>query len=213
MKAKKQRKASLMAELSKQGWAYSPILPRYGIYLTVRPSVCEVLARIPAHGPPGQTFAGHFRRTWGRLPLVVRRRLLAYWRTWPPGGPTTRKVSSRLRVLLSWPKYMEGNLACCEHEGWTLSFCGAMDRPNLFTSDEAARTIAHELAHAYRWVTLPAKQLIGEGLESCEIETRELAESWGFPQDRFDRRNYRQALRREAELQAELEGMRHEHQS
>ncbi len=51
-------------------------------------------------------------------------------------------------------------------------------------------TVAHELAHVYRYATIDRKQLMEESVETCETETIAIAEGWGFPQTSFNPRAY-----------------------
>jgi hypothetical protein len=117
--------------------------------------------------------------------------MLSYWRTWP----------GRLSIQLTFRR-VEGALGSCADDGFTLRFLPVLDWPDLYPPDKAGAVIAHELAHAYRHAALPVEQLVSESVERCEVETRELAESWGFPQAPFRRRDYKEALALEAAIVA-----------
>jgi hypothetical protein len=173
-----------------------PILPRHGMYVKIYPTehakMAEMWAgRKNADGhtmQPGVTVAEFFLAAWKQIPIGARRAMLKYWRTWP----------GRLQIRLTNDGMDEYN-AMCAHEGFTLKF---PPRIEIMPPEHAAKTIAHELAHVYRYATIPLEKLRDEGVERCEVETRKLAESWGFHQDRYERKHYKEELKRERQLAA-----------
>jgi hypothetical protein len=143
---------------------------------------------------PGQRFARFFRATWKRLPLAVRRKLLSYWRVWPVGSLPKAKVSGRLTIVLTTFQ-LEDYMAHCADEGWTLRFRPVLE---ILPQRKVMSLIAHELAHAYRH----ANGILEEDVETCEIETRQLAASWRFKQDPFRPSDYKQAIELERKVAA-----------
>jgi hypothetical protein len=155
--------------------------------LQVHPDAYRSL-RAVGEGRPGEFLAGRFRATWLRLPLGVRRELLAYWRT-NLIGP---------EILIS-SFGMENMKGYCAQGGFILQFLPCMDLP--YGPSDTENTIAHELAHAYRHAT---KQHEPWDVAQEEIETRRLAESWGFPQKPFNPKDYKKALALEADFRRAL---------
>jgi hypothetical protein len=113
---------------------------------------------------PGQYFSDRFRHAWRRVPSQVRRCLIAYWQPHLALSLTTHQ--------------MDGAWACVGDRGTWLRFHAFYcDLPHPFHRVE--NTIAHELAHAYRWATGKHNY---DDYEREEWDARSLAESWGFPQ-------------------------------
>jgi hypothetical protein len=118
-----------------------PLLRRHGVHLTISGTCLSVLEDGHAKKitgrkcAPGQNFARHFHHVWERLPPEDQGLLVSYWR------------SRDVRVELS--TYRLGNFrAICTDRGFTLRF-----RPyeDLLPGRLVYATIAHELAHAYRY--------------------------------------------------------------
>jgi hypothetical protein len=186
-----------------------PLLPRYGLPLTISAealALSEKLARAEApDGSPrraaGEVFCRRFREVWRRLPLVVRRGILRFWRTWPDPRRKPGHVSGRVRVELTSFRLDtdRGPLtACVADDGWTLSFRPACFDVPLPEEEYLLYTIAHELAHVYRHATRVVEIALWEDdvYDSEEREADALAASWGFPSPRKSRRRLRPVKRK-----------------
>ena len=119
-----------------------PLLPRHGVHLQISGTHLSELEDMHAKRikgrkcAPGQNFARHFRYVWARLPLKVRRSLLRHWR--------------RGHVIVELSTFGLGDFeAICGNYGRSLRF-----RPYDDWSPRGRlvyATIAHELAHTYRF--------------------------------------------------------------
>ena len=164
-----------------------PILPKHGIELIVNGDAYDLLQRTFRIERPGQQTASVFRRTWLRLPLVVRRVLLKHWR-----------LSRRPLYVFLTNREGDDYAGMCVDRGCTIFLHPVFSEASVKQIDELANTIAHELAHAYR---IAVDAMVND-VETEERQVNALAESWGFPQRPFSRRAYRKALRRERQIRA-----------
>jgi len=73
-----------------------------------------------------------------------------------------------------------GFAAAVSDAGYTLRFQWLLDLSASLTRPDTMNTIAHELAHVFRFATVGLSDM--QDVKTCETETRKLAESWGFPQ-------------------------------
>jgi hypothetical protein len=157
------------------------------LYLRIDADALEWLAKhlqkVNNPEPPGEAFAHLFREVWAGVPLAVRRRLLAYWRS--------EKVCPRIALTVGELTMRGQNLtsAACEPNGFALWFSPLFDLQASCGVEKMARhvrsTIAHELAHVFQrekdfetCVMAEADQQLYDRLEE---EADALATAWGYP--------------------------------
>ncbi len=129
---------------------------------------CEL--RIRVYSGNGKRFAALFWQAWQRFPSDVRDVLLAEWRNRERGNPGFWLVED-------WPERRSFTLGQCRPDGRKLWFFAPwVDR----LSPPAVRALlAHELAHAYRYIT-KAETI---SWDADEKATDAMAGEWGFDQD------------------------------
>jgi hypothetical protein len=139
---------------------YYKLLPRHGI-------------QVFTGGEDGRTFVKMFRNSWRRLPLNVRRRIMAHWRL--GNRPVCPIVEFSNMWIDSWTVFgqVTGN-------GREIRFSAA-DFVH-FPPSIAQWIIAHELAHVYQKAVgkLPGGTPGGPTIDENEREADDLAEGWGF---------------------------------
>jgi hypothetical protein len=145
-------------------------------------------------------FLRYFRPTWHRLPLSVRRVILAHWREWwePMSHPVVLTEEQRRDpacALMGWPKVFTPLRLIGKHwrRGRAVGTCGIAGTEVQFKASAVrgyaagygvflAEAIAHELAHVFQhaagtWGTL------GEYRQQ-ETDAHRLVELWGFRRDK-----------------------------
>ena len=153
-----------------------PILPRHRVY---------VFDLSLSNG--GERFAENFKRTWKRLPLGPRRRILAAWKCGDSGtiGRTTVLVSPQIELVDGWSGRRDA-VGAAGANGHLLRFFAPDIRrmPDNLVED----LIAHELAHVYQGAL---RMLDWDETDELQVAVDEqeadiLMEEWGFDADALD---------------------------
>jgi hypothetical protein len=160
-----------------------PIQPRNRVYLTV------------FGGGDGPRFARLFRETWVRLPLSVRRKLLAHWRK----GGTLGFIVSPDVELSDYPFGPGRTFGMVDHYGHRLRFRAKFVDP--MPDNVVQDLIAHELAHVLqsaqgircvrKWTDGRAKYVDSDGMDfggnfEIELSADEAMSRWGFNPESLD---------------------------
>jgi hypothetical protein len=154
--------------------AYRRLLPRHGVMLFA-----------PNDG--GERFTRLFRETWGRIPLGVRRRILAYWRE-PPAIVWVRfPIAPVIELIPHWSERetgrgLRGDMANVTGGGYVMHFWTKIVA--VFPDDLVRDLIAHELAHVHQWSI--GWNLATEDPYGIEEDADITAEAWGFSASNID---------------------------
>jgi hypothetical protein len=128
----------------------------------------------------GERFVRLFRYAWSRLPLWVRRRILAHWRDGDHGTIFRQllKSSPQIELVGSWPG-RNNALACVKANGHHLRFWSQIVHrfPDELVEDLIAHELAHVLQGAIGRLTYDADVNDDEELEE---DANLKMESWGF---------------------------------
>jgi hypothetical protein len=154
-----------------------PLLPRQGIYLTVRRG-------------DGSRFASLFRTTWDRLPLAARRTLLLHWRLCIQSYPDAPRIQLVSRI----PGAPRTVLAAASDEGclYEFRFSLVTEMPDDVVQDLIAHEPAHgiEAARGIRPVGRDSYQGPNGhcfGRDEFEEDADNWTRFWGFDPDSIDR--------------------------
>jgi hypothetical protein len=102
---------------------------------------------------------------------------------------------SRLNIYLTTFRLRKFAATCSEH-GWTLRFAPFND---VGAPEAVEDTIAHELAHAFRYAT--NAYAWGDTITE-ETEVRKLVGSWGFKADEFREEDYAENIEFDRQMAA-----------
>jgi len=166
-----------------------PLVPRRGLYLKVDADALGWLHPWKLANP-GEAFARCFREVWSTIPLGVRRRMLAYWRS--------RNVTPQFRIAFDEliRLGLDVESAAVARGACVLWFSPEFEAKAARGADRAVRhvrsTIAHELAHVFQWArdyeTRIRTTMSPQESDRLEKEADDLAGAWGHPPVFKDRR-------------------------
>ena len=131
-------------------------------------------------------FCEIFQRTWRRIPLWARRRLVGHWRDDCRNG-TVSHMSPRIELLGDWVE-RDRAFGCIGRAGHRIWFWAPI--VDAFPEEHVAELIAHELAHVYLFAfgqEEGTNRRLHRWDDPIEEAADELMEEWGFdPYDMDD---------------------------
>jgi len=138
-----------------------------------------------APGGGGAKFASIWGKTWSRLPLWMRRKILRHWRENDPERSAV--IMSPVIELLDFIAIDHGNpYGCVTRLGHMLQF--RADRFAIMPEEVACDLVAHELMHVWQWADgRDWSEYHHGGAFDIETEADEMMDYIGFDSESLDR--------------------------